>query len=272
MKMLSDKITGLILSCSKFSDLWDGNIKLFNENWPDKDFGTFIVTDGPTDVKYPGVGIIAAGEGVEWSERLSLALKQVRTEFVFVTMDDYYLVKPVDSQRIADLVALMEKEGYDYLRLYPRPKRATREEVPGYKGVYHVDTTCNYSVNLYSGIWRRSFLEYAIREPKTAWDFEVSLSKTATEYNAKCICSYNDEYSILDVVRKGKILHRANRYFKKHPGIYSGDRPLQSWGYEAGLWIKTMFGRHSSGALHAFLKKVYLFFGGVSYINNNKEQ
>ena len=138
MKMLSDIITCLILSCSKFSDLWDGNVKLFNENWPDKDFGTFIVTDGPTDVKYPGVGIIAAGEGVEWSERLSLALKQVRTEFVFVTMDDYYLVKPVDSQRIADLVALMGKEGYDYLRLYPRPKRATREKVPGYKGVYHV--------------------------------------------------------------------------------------------------------------------------------------
>ena len=267
--MLSDKITGLILSCDKFSDLWPGNLKLFEENWPDKDFRTFIVSDKPRDFDHPGIDLIAAGDGVEWSERLALALKHVDTEYVFVTLDDYFLIKPVDSQRMLDMVSLMEAGGFDYLRFFPRPKKATRSELPGYEGIYNVDTTCHYSVNLYPGIWKKTFLEYAIREPRSAWDFEVSLSRIATEYKAKCICSYNDEYSILDVVRKGKILHRANRYFKKHPGIYSGGRPLQSWWFEARLWVKTMIGRHTSGSFHAGLKKIYLFFGGESYIQKN---
>ena len=112
-----------------------------------------------------------------------------------------------------------------------------------------------------------------IREPQTAWAFEVSLSGRATEYGAKCLCSYNDDYSILDVVRKGKILHGAHRYFKKHPGIYSGNRPVQSWVYESALWVKTMLGRHSTGALHSFMKRVYMFFGGESYTGmQNKDK
>ena len=43
--MLKDTITCLIFSCDKFSDLWDANLKLFRENWPERDFETFIVTD-----------------------------------------------------------------------------------------------------------------------------------------------------------------------------------------------------------------------------------
>ena len=47
--MLKDTITCLIFSCDKFSDLWDANLKLFRENWPERDFETFIVTDKPTE-------------------------------------------------------------------------------------------------------------------------------------------------------------------------------------------------------------------------------
>ena len=50
---MSKNMTMLILSCDKFSDLWDGHIKLLEENWPDRDMETFIVTDAPSDKSYP---------------------------------------------------------------------------------------------------------------------------------------------------------------------------------------------------------------------------
>lgn len=266
--MLKDKLVCFILSCDKFSDLWAGNVKLFNEHWPDRDFDTYLVTDKPAAAELPRVQIMAAGDA-EWSERLSAALKNTDSEFVFITLDDYFLISPVASSRMAEMIALMDAQGFDYLRFYPRPKRALAGRLDGCPGMYHVDTSCDYSVNLYPSLWRRSFLESCIKEPQNAWSFEVSLSKAARAYGAKCICSCNDDYRILDVVRKGKILHKAMRYFKAHPGIYSGNRPVQSRAYELSLWFKTMLGRHTSGPVHVFLKKVYKRFGGVSYIDSN---
>lgn len=263
--MLKDKVTCLIFSCDKFSDLWDGNIKLFNENWPNRDFETYIVTDKITDKLIPGIGIIAAGANMEWSDRLKYALQYVKTEYVFVTLDDYFLIKKVDNNKMDSYLSLMINGGYDYLRFYPRPKRATRKELSDYKGVYHVDTSCNYSVNLYSCFWTKKFLEYTVRDPKNAWMFEISLSQQAVQYGAKCLCSYNDDYVILDVVRKGKILHKANRYFKKHPGIYQGNRELQSWKYEAKLWVKTMFARYTPNFLIQPFRSIFVKTGGQSF-------
>ena len=268
MSMLNNKVTCLILSCDKFSDLWDGNVKLFHENWPDKDFVTYLVTDKPTDRSLLGVEILFAGEDVEWSDRLKYALQFVKTDYVFVTLDDYFLIKKVDSPKMEDYLRLMIDGEYDYLRFYPRPKRATRDQLSDHKGIYHVDASCNYSVNLYSCLWTKKFLEYTVQEPKNAWMFEISLSKQAVSYGAKCLCSYNDDYVILDVVRKGKILHKANNYFKKHPGIYEGNRELQSWKYEAKLWVKTICGRNTPTFLLPLFRKIYTLFGGQSITNN----
>ena len=263
--MLRDKVTCLIFSCDKFSDLWDGNIKLFNENWPDHDFETYIITDKPTDRQIPGITILSAGTSLEWSDRLKYALDYVKTDFVFITLDDYFLIKKVDTKRIENYVSLMETGGYEYLRFYPRPKRATKEELNGYKRVYNVDTSCNYSVNLYSGLWKKKFLEYTLREPKNAWMFEVSLSQMAVQYGAKCLCSYNDDYVILDVVRKGKILHKANRYFKEHPGIYDGNRELQSLTYEVKLWVRTVVSENAPKFLLNPLRSIFVKLGGHSF-------
>lgn len=270
--MLKDKITCLIFSCDKFSDLWDGNLKLFRKNWPERDFETFIVTDKTTNRTFPDVKIVAAGADMEWSERLKYALQYVKTEYVFVTLDDYFLIKKVDNAKMERYVDLMKNNGFDYIRFYPRPKRATLSELPGWKGMYHIDTTCNYSVNLYSGLWTKKFLEYTVQEPRNAWMFEISLSEQALKYGAKCLCNNNKDYVILDVVRKGKILHKAHKYFKEHPGIYNGDRELQTWTYEAKLWVKTFFARYTPSIFVEPFRKIFVKTGGQSFSYNNKKK
>lgn len=81
-------------------------------------------------------------------------------------------------------------------------------------------------------------MKSVIREPRNAWKFEVSLTRVATELGAKCAMTNNGEYKILDVVRKGKLLHKAVRYFKKNP-VYHGDRSVISIWYEIKLGIRT---------------------------------
>lgn len=264
--MLKDKITCLIFSCDKFSDLWEGNMKMFRQYWPDRDFDTYIITDKPTDRTFLDAKVIAAGENVEWTDRLKFALQFVKTDYVFLTLDDYFLVKSVSSERMEQYVDLMRKGEYDYMRFFPRPKSATRDELPDVKGVYNVDNSHMYSVNLYSGLWEKQFLAYTVKEPKTPWDYEVTLHERAMEYQAKCLVCNNKEYEILDVVRKGKILHKAYWYFKRHPGIYEGDREVQSIWYEIRLFFKTNINRHCPDFMRDTLRRMYVRLGGTTFV------
>ncbi|MBR0081783.1 MAG: hypothetical protein IJP98_03465 [Clostridia bacterium] len=252
-------MTMLILSCDKFSDLWDGHMKLLEQNWPDRDMTTYLVTDAPSEKQYPGVKILPAGTETEWSDRLAYALQLVKTEYVFITLDDYFLIHSVDDRKIADLLTMMEREKIDYVRLFPRPKKATKEALPGYAGIRRIDTSYNYSVNLYSGLWKKAFLESTVKKPKNAWQFEVSLHLRAQEYGAKCVVSGRNEYAILDVVRKGKLLHRSAAYFRKHPGIYEGNREVNTWAFEIKLTMQQLAARHLptpiKNKVKAFMKK-----------------
>lgn len=236
---MGKKMTMLIMSCDKFSDLWDGHVKLLEENWPDRDMETYIVTDAETSKCFENVKIISAGDTVEWSERLAYALNYVDTEYVFITLDDYFLIKKVDNARIKALAEMMTKENADYIRIFHHPHRATGKRLESYTGLYEIDTTYTYSVNLYPGIWRKSFLEKALEKPRNPWQLEVSLAKTARDNDATCVVDLKKDFRILDVVRKGKLLHKAAAYFKKHPELYCGSREVNLWSYEIKLGIRS---------------------------------
>ena len=254
-------ITMLILSCDKFSDLWEGHIKLLRQNWPDRDFQACIVTDAAADKTFDDVKIISAGAEKEWSERLAYALNCVDTDYFFITLDDYYLVNRVSNGSINELIEVMDKEHLDYVRLYKRPKRGTLEQLGSYEGIYRVDLGMTYTVNLYAGIWRRDFIKSITDKPVNAWKYEVNLTRRAKEYGALCCVSRRNEYRILDVVRKGKILHKAARYFKAHPGIYTGNRELQSWSYEIRLNVKTWIGRIMPPCMNNLIRNTARKFG-----------
>ena len=155
----------------------------------------------------------------------------------------------------------MDNENIDYVRLFPKPERAKKEQIDGYAGVYQIDNNVLYCVNLYSGIWKKKFLESTLKSSMTPWSYEVSLAKCAREYGAKCAVSLRDEFIILDVVRKGKLLHKALRYFKKNPGIYEGERPVNSWKYEIVLGFQIFMADHLPLWAHKPVKKVMNMFG-----------
>ncbi len=242
--MFKDKMTMFIFSCEKFSDLWDAHIELLEKNWQDRGMDTYIVTDSPHQAEYKNVTVMSCGENKEFSERLDYALKQIDTEYVFVTLDDYFLINPVSNDKIANLIDMMDKENLDYVRLFPHPKKANGEKMSQYGKVNKIVNNSPYSVNLYVGIWRKSFFEKTVLNLRDIWHYEVSLSKIATELDAKCAVSNNKEFVILDVVRKGKILNKANRFFKKY-GYYHGNREVQSKWYEFRLTVRTLGVRYA---------------------------
>lgn len=256
--MLTDKMTLLIHSCNAYSDLWDGQITLLERNWHDRNIRTVILTDENThNYNYKGVEILCAGAGKEITDRLAFALPQIQTEYVFVTLDDYYLLKSVDNRRISYLLDQMDKQHLDYIRLFPVPPSKDSIGNRLYK-IHHEEKKSSYYVNLYAGIWRKSFIEKTLGETMNAWQYEVSLTPLVRKLQTPCAMTYGEEYVFLDVVRKGKLLHKAHRYFKKDP-VYTGHRPViprrEEYKLAVRTFIKNVLPRKAAQKLKKFMIK-----------------
>ena len=241
---MEEKFSIIISTCDKFSDLWDGNIKLLNENWADRNVDTFLVTDKPTDRTFKNVTVVATGEGTEITERLRTVMQLIKTEYVLFTLDDYFLTERISTAKIQEDIAIMQKHRLDFLRIFVMPKKhlRNRKAVEIEKDIYLLNNNAgDYIVTLYAGIWRKDFMEKTLVGDLNAWQYEVSLTQKARDLNARCADSRRREFPILDVIRKGKVLAKAQEYFDKNP-IYSGNRlPMKrkdEWMIAFRTWLR----------------------------------
>lgn len=254
----------MIHTCDKFSDLWDTHIQLLDKNWAERDVSTLLVTDKNTDRTYDGIQLICVGEEKELPQRTEAALDHITTEYVLITLDDYFPIYKIDSAKIERLLDIMDAERLDYIRLFCDPN--SHKKYPGYDKLYKVVLDRNYQVNLYQGIWRKSFIKKTIGKSLNAWQYEVSLTKIAKDFNTKCALSKGKEFEILDVVRKGKLLHKAARYLKKHD-LYHGPREVITWKAEMKINFMAFLKRHTPLCFINFLKKIMIKHGHKFYSN-----
>ena len=262
--MLTNKMTLLIHSCGAYSDLWDGQVELLNRNWADRNVKTIILTDtNPNGYEYEGIDVVCAGQSKEITERLTHVLPFIETEYVFVTLDDYYLIEKVDNARIEYLLSQMDEQKLDYIRLFPDPPSKDKIGDGLYK-IHQEERKSSYYVNLYAGIWRKSFIEKTLGETLNAWQYEVSLTPIVHKLNTPCAMTFGKEYVILDVVRKGKLLHKAYNYFKKDP-VYKGTRSVIARREELKLAFRTFLNQHLPRKVTQTLKKIMIKCGKTFY-------
>ena len=207
---LKDKLTMVISSCEAYSDLWDNHILLLNENWKDRDIKAVIVTDKVHESNYQDIEIFPAGDLLEMPQRLKKYIKTCDTEYILITLDDYYVDKKIDTKKIQRAIDIMETKKLDYFRFWPYPHE--RKKIDDIEKAYWIELNGNYKVNLYPAIWKKTFLEATIKDSLSAWEYEVSLTSIAKSLGANCAYSVNDEFHIVDVIRKGELLHPAKKY------------------------------------------------------------
>lgn len=263
--MIKNRLTLLIHTCDKFSDLWDAHILLLNKNWKDRCIDTILLTDNPTDKTYKNIRIISAGIGTEITQRIEYVLNEIKTEYVLVTLDDYFLMNKVSSNSIETLINTMDNLKLDYLRLFKDPN--SFEKILGYTKLYKISLDKNYQVNLYQGIWRKDFIQKTIKKPLNPWKYEVSLTDIAIKENARCALSKGKEFEILDVVRKGKLLHKSHKYLMKY-NLYEGSREIISYKEELKLFIFRIGKKILPKKIAKLLKKL-LIKSGITFYSNS---
>lgn len=247
----------VIGTCDKFSDLWQTHFELLFKNWAGEMPPIYLITDKETAFSYEGVTVVV--EEGHLPGRIKKALDVIDSDRVLLTLDDYFVINSVNGRDIGTLCAYAEKNSVDYLMLYNR-RWAKKRYYKGIDSFSKIDLEKRYALNLYPAIWTKAFLAFSIDEELTPWMFEPMLTEKAREYEANCVFSKAGSFEILDVVRKGRVLHKANRYFKKH-GIDIGDRPLAKRSTETKLAIMDFIDWHMPRWFFRMTKKIAKLFG-----------
>lgn len=252
---MKNKTTLIINTCNKFSDLWVIQCSLLNRNWPDRACRTILLSDELTEFSFPRIEVISAGRGKDIVQRLKYVIDSIDTEYVFLTLDDYFLVRKAEGTEIRRLIKCMEKYDLDYIRLFKYPVSRCTKRIPNESYLRLLTYDKRYDVNLYPGLWKTSFLKETLKNDNLdAWSYEVSLTKTAKNIGAKSAWYQKNPYPILDAVRKGKFLHKAKRFIRYY-GRYVGNRETISYFEEARLFVMRMINTYLSDNVRLLLKE-----------------
>lgn len=255
-------LTILITSCTAFSDMWSNTLSCFKKNWDD-DSGIVLSSDGEGIFDVKRVPELALYNG-EMSKRIIDALKDIKTKYVFITFDDYYLIEKADVCTFKELISYMDKNNVSYCGTAFNIKSGVKTHSGNLK-LMELDLNKPYEVNFYPSIWNRNDLIDVLKYDENIWVSEVRLTKRLKNNGKKAILILNKNvFPFLDVVRKGKYLRKAYKYLNKND-FYISKRDVRTRREELYLSIRSFISFHSPKFLKKFLQNKYRKSGHIIF-------
>lgn len=167
----------VVSSTNKFHPAWDPAFKLMDRFWPDRPWDRYIITESK-HCDYEGVTTIhthVPEHKDKWGESLRTGLQRIpgNPDWVFLVMEDYFLLQKVDTENLKDLFKIIKDEELEhvkYLRVQPWPAGNSES---GIKGIEYIDKGARYSCSLQAAFWDRKYLIAILNGKKDPWSFET---------------------------------------------------------------------------------------------------
>lgn len=176
--------TVIVNSCDKYSDLWFPYFECFKRNWADCPYDIILNTETKEytdcDLKIYVINT-EKDELSDWSSRLLRCLKAVNTDIVLITLDDHFLLQPVDQSRLDKVVRCMidDKTIASMSFLTQDRNYKTKEFIYGDGKWQRQNSSTPLRVNCQTALWRKDVLERLLCPGENAWEFEGNGTRRA---------------------------------------------------------------------------------------------
>lgn len=169
-----------------------------------------------------GVAEIKTGDDEAWSKRLRFCLEKLDTDYVLLLLEDFFLDRPVSTERIKAEVERLRVAGGVELRLYPNPGA---DYFRAGLGVIH--TGAHYRISLQPAIWNRAELLKLLVDDESPWDFERLGTLRSRTRKDGFYCSAAPLIHYRHVVERGEWFRTAARHYAAaNVGCDFGARPV----------------------------------------------
>lgn len=173
---LNKKLAIVVVSCDKYGDLWDDVFNLLDIHWKDRPYKTYLATDSKP-FEREGVEVLYFGNIRQWMVCTRKAVEKIDTPYVLFLMEDYFVIKDIDTSIIEEDIRFMEEHHVDFMNLHQKPYFLNEEESKFLNpSVRTIPNNTRYGLDTAGAIWRKDFfLEQLNREDGDAWRFEAIL-------------------------------------------------------------------------------------------------
>ncbi len=200
----------LVLSCDKYSDLWNPLFCCFDKYWGDCPYEVFLGSN-TRSFKHKRVKTILSGPDKDWSSSLRLILQQIRTPYVFLWLDDIFPTERVNTTLFAETLGFMKEQKAKHIHVEPSPK-PDRVLANGKYGLYEKGAPYR---GITFGFWDVAYLQELLIAGESPWNFEI-MGSYRTAYTDGFYCSMKNIIPRIHVVEKGRIFQEAYDYCSQH--------------------------------------------------------
>ena len=200
--MESEQLSIIVYSCWKNRDMWEIFSILFTKYWKDCPYQVVLVTDEYHQTNKQYVFTKVVEKDATWALMIKEAIRQAKTPYVMLWMDDYLLCDYVVNSDIEMQLARMIEYHAANFRLIESPACSGKYKDQNEIGYYRRGEA--YSLATQVGIWDAEFLCKIIKDEWRAWDFERKASLQKGSSIQPILVSLDYVFPYEEGVRKGK--------------------------------------------------------------------
>lgn len=167
----TDAIAFVVVSCDKYSDLWDPFFHCLRKYWPDCPCQVYLVTNYK-DYDAPGVQVIKIGEDRSYSDNLSAAISQISESWAILWLEDVFISQTVDTQRFDAMMKFAQSVPVGYLKLSPDLPLSYDESVNEEIGPLPKGIRYRSAIGL--SLYNLTTLKKLLLPNASAWDLDTS--------------------------------------------------------------------------------------------------
>lgn len=170
---LEKKLTILVNSCDAYEDLWVPFFTLLKKygNIP----GVQILLNTESrEFAMDGIQIncIHSPKGTQYGGRILRALDNVKTEYVLLMLDDFFLRRPLNAKHIGQLLDWMDADPQIACFNSEQVNCYASWEKDRYPGYTRIPPANSYACNMQAAVWRTDKLKKYWKPKVSPWEWE----------------------------------------------------------------------------------------------------
>lgn len=175
---LDERLTIVISSCDKYSELWPIFFDQLFANWPalrdEHSKVDIILVSNSQSYDNSRVRTILSDKNKNWGGNMLEALSAVKTQYVLYLQEDYFITHKIDIPRIVSVVNAMEKHRAAYTGLVHDSSANFSMPNKALSGSTVKAKNAEYRTSLQAAIWDLNALKWLLVADENPWQFEIT--------------------------------------------------------------------------------------------------
>lgn len=225
-------VTLLVSSCDKYKDAWHPFFEMLRIYGGEFSFPIVLNTEtGTYKSEHFDVRVVNTPWKATWSERMRNVLSQIETEFVLLTLEDYFLKAPFDHKRFEKVMEYIRcHEDVGVVDISPRWVSCQQDvadnlKTNDFEDSFFVRNRESFNITVVPTVWRRDFLMDLLRDHEDVWSFEIysgirakNTGKKVVRFSTPTPTIYEYDYQVWTGmgITRGQWLPRNVDFFKTH--------------------------------------------------------